>query len=124
VDVENAERWNSRGHFCAAAAAQAMRRISVEAASRNRQKRGGELARVGLIDALAPSPDERLVALDEALCQLADEDPRAARVLKLHQFAGLGHEQVAAVLQITVYRARQKWAYARAWLSHALDPSE
>jgi RNA polymerase sigma factor (TIGR02999 family) len=124
VDVENAERWNSRGHFFAAAA-QAMRRILVESARRKkRQKRGGELARVELVDALAQSADERYVALDEAMSQLAEEDPVAARVVELHHFAGLGHEQVASVLQITVYRARQKWAYSRAWLSHALDAEE
>src|SRR5581483_7017204 len=122
VDVDRAQHWNSRGHFFAAAA-QAMRRILVEAARRKkRQKRGGLLRREELIDALAPSPDDRLLALDEALVRLAEEDPLAARVVELHHFAGLGHEQVAATLQITVYRARQKWTYARAWLSDALDP--
>jgi RNA polymerase sigma factor (TIGR02999 family) len=123
VDVEQAQHWNSRGHFFAAAA-RAMRRILVESARRkNRQKRGGELQRVELIDAMAPETDGRLLALDEALTRLAEEDALAARVVELHHFAGLGHEQVAAALRITVYRARQLWTYARAWLSEALDRS-
>jgi RNA polymerase sigma factor (TIGR02999 family) len=104
-----------------AAAAQAMRRILVEAARRKkRQKRGGRLRRAELVDAPAPSADDRLLALDEALARLAEEDPLAARVIELHHFAGLGHDQVAAALHITVYQARQQWTYARAWLSDAL----
>jgi RNA polymerase sigma factor (TIGR02999 family) len=113
--------WNGRGHFFAAAA-QAMRRILVETARRKkRHKHGGQLRRAELIDAPAPSADDRLLALDEALARLAEEDPLAARVVELRQFGGLGHEKVAAALQITVYQARQKWTYARAWLSDALD---
>jgi RNA polymerase sigma factor (TIGR02999 family) len=114
--------WTGRGHFFAAAA-QAMRRILVEAARRKkRQKRGGRLRRVGLTDAPAVTADDRLLALDEALARLAEEDPMAARVVELRHFAGLGHEQIAAALNVTVYQARQKWTYARAWLSDALDP--
>jgi RNA polymerase sigma factor (TIGR02999 family) len=120
VNVEQSQRWNSRGHFFAAAA-EAMRRILVEQARRKkRQKRGGGLKRVDLVDAPAPSADDRLVALDEALTQLAQEDPLAAQVVELRHFAGLGHEEIAAALRITVYQARQKWTYARAWLSDAL----
>jgi RNA polymerase sigma factor (TIGR02999 family) len=120
VDVERAQHWRSRGHFFGAAA-EAMRRILVEAARRKkRQKRGGNLRRAELVDAPAPTPDDRLLALDEALSRLAAEDALAARVVELRQFAGLGHEQVAAALDITVYRARQKWTYARAWLSDVL----
>ncbi len=115
--------WNGRGHFFAAAA-QAMRRILVERARRKkRHKHGGRLRRAELIDAPAPSADDRLLDLDEALARLAEEDPLAARVVELRHFAGLGHEQVAAALQTTVYQARQKWTYARAWLSDALSDS-
>jgi RNA polymerase sigma factor (TIGR02999 family) len=120
VNVEQSQEWNGRGHFFAAAA-QAMRRILVEQARRKkRRKRGGELKRVELVDAPAPPADDRLVALDEALTQLAQEDSVAAQVVELRYFAGLGHEEVAAALGITVYQARQKWTYARAWLSEAL----
>jgi RNA polymerase sigma factor (TIGR02999 family) len=115
-----APAWNSRGHFFAAAA-EAMRRILVEAARRkSRLKRGGRLRRVDLVDQVSPEPDDDLLALDQALNRLVIEDPVAARVVELRQFAGLGHEDVAATLGITVYLARQKWTYARAWLHDAI----
>ena len=69
-----------------------------------------------MTDPAEPQTDERLLALDEALSRLAGEDPLAARVVELRHFAALGHEGVAAALGITVYQARQKWAYSRAWL--------
>ena len=112
--------WDGRGHFFAAAA-EAMRRILVEAARRKaRQKRGGGLRRVELGDQPAPDSDDDLLALDDALNRLATEDPVAAKVIELRQFAGLGYEEVAAALGITVYLARQKWTYARAWLGDVL----
>jgi DNA-directed RNA polymerase specialized sigma24 family protein len=76
---------------------------------------------VALADAPAPPPTDDVLALDEALSRLAAEDPVAARVVELRHFAGLGHDDIAAVLGITVYLARQKWTYARAWLRNALD---
>ncbi len=113
--------WDSRGHFFAAAA-EAMRRILVETARRKRRlKHGGAFRRGELADRVAAEPDELLLALDEALTGLAAEDPVAARVVELRHFAGLGHDAVAATLGITVYQARQKWTYARAWLRDALD---
>jgi RNA polymerase sigma factor (TIGR02999 family) len=113
-------RWDGRSHFFAAAA-QAMRHVLVEAARRKaRQKRGGGHRRVDLADPPAPDPDEELLALDDALNRLASEDPVAARVIELRQFAGLGHEETAAAMGITVYLARQKWTYARAWLGDVL----
>ncbi len=112
--------WDSRGHFFAAAAA-AMRRILVEKARRKgRIKHGGGAHRAGLADPQAPEPDQRLLALDDALTRLAAEDPIAAKVVELRHFTGAGHEGVAAALGITIYLARQKWTYARAWLGDAL----
>lgn len=120
VDVDKAQHWNSRGHFFAAAA-EAMRRILVENARRKRRiKHGGERQRVELADQSAPAPDEQLVALDDALTQLAAEDPVAAKVVELRHFGGLGHEDIATTLGISVYQARQKWTYARAWLRDVL----
>jgi RNA polymerase sigma factor (TIGR02999 family) len=114
------QQFANRGHFFAAAA-EAMRRILVESARRKRRiKHGGALQRSPLADYAAPAADEDLLALDEALQRLAAEDPVAARVLELHRFAGLGHKQIADALGITVYQARQKWTYARAWLRDAL----
>jgi RNA polymerase sigma factor (TIGR02999 family) len=121
VDVEKAQQWDGRRHFFAAAAL-AMRRILVESARRKgSQKRGGRLRRVNLVDQAASDPDDDLLALDEALNRLTIEDPVAARVVELRQFAGLGHDEVAATLGISVYLARQKWTYARAWLRDALE---
>ena len=120
VGPQQARDWSSRGHFFAAAA-EAMRRILVESARRkDRLKHGGALRRVELADAAALPPADDLLALDEALGRLAAEDPVAARVVELRHFAGLGHNDIAAVLGITVYLARQKWTYARAWLRNAL----
>jgi DNA-directed RNA polymerase specialized sigma24 family protein len=76
---------------------------------------------VPLADVAAPSADQAVIDLDEALSRLAVEDPLAAEVIGLHHFAGLNYEQVADTLQITVYQARQKWTYARAWLKAALQ---
>ncbi len=120
VDVERAQHWNSRGHFFAAAA-EAMRRILVETARRKQTvKHGGQFRRVAVSEPEAASPDDALVAVDEALTLLAAEDPQAAKVVELRYFAGLSHEEVAVALGITVYQARQKWTYARAWLRDSL----
>ena len=116
VDVEKVQSWDSRGHFFTAAA-EAMRRILVETARRKqRGKHGGEFRRLEMAELATVEPDDDLILLDEALTQLAAEDPLAANVVKLRYFAGLGHAEVAATLTITVYQARQKWTYARAWL--------
>jgi RNA polymerase sigma factor (TIGR02999 family) len=115
------QRWNSRSHFFAAAA-QAMRRILVERARRKaRIKYGREWRRIAVAELADADEDARLLALDEALSRLAAEDSQAARVVELHHFAGLSHDLVAKALGVTVYHARQKWSYARAWLRDALS---
>ena len=120
VDTEQVQRWDSRGHFFSAAA-ESMRRILVEQARwKRRVKHGGEARRVRLPEIASLEPDDTLVALDEALTHLVAEDPEAAKVVELRYFAGLGHEETAATLGMTVYRARQKWTYARAWLRNAM----
>ena len=112
--------WDGRGHFFAAAA-EAMRRILVEAARRKgRHKHGGGKQRVEVADPSAPDPDDTLLALDEVLARFAAEDSLAARVVELRYFTGADHEAVATALGISVYQARQKWSYARAWLRDAL----
>jgi RNA polymerase sigma factor (TIGR02999 family) len=120
VKADHGRPWDGRGHFFAAAAL-AMRRILIDNARRKtRIKRGGQQRRIELADHEAPVADVHLLALDEALTRLAEEDPLAAKVVELRYFAGLGHEAVAAALNITVYQARRKWTYARAWLRDAL----
>jgi RNA polymerase sigma factor (TIGR02999 family) len=112
--------FESRSHFLRAAA-EAMRRILVDhARARRAEKRGGDRKRVRADDLEAPRPVADLLDLDEAVNRLADEDALAAQVVELHHFAGLPHEEVAQSLRITVYLARQKWSYARAWLKAEL----
>jgi RNA polymerase sigma factor (TIGR02999 family) len=116
------QEFASRPHFFGAAA-EAMRRILIDRArARKSLKRGGG-RRVTLDDAAAPDPDDRLLALDEALTQLAGADPLAARVVEMHHFAGMSHDQVATALDLSVYLARQKWTFARAWLKTTLGES-
>lgn len=118
------QQWNSRGHFFAAAA-RAMRCILIEnARKKKRLKHGGGGARRGdLAEAAAIQEDERLLDLDEALSKLEAEDPIAASVVELRHYAGLGHEECAEALGITIYRARQKWEYAKAKLTVLLRSS-
>jgi RNA polymerase sigma factor (TIGR02999 family) len=121
VESEHPARFANQRHFFAAAA-QAMRRILVETARRKKRlKHGGRHHRIELTDQPASSSDEQLVALDQGLQDLSHEDALAAQVVELRHFAGLGHEQIAETLDITVYQARQKWTYARAWLREALN---
>jgi RNA polymerase sigma factor (TIGR02999 family) len=114
--------WNGRGHFFAAAA-EAMRRILVENARRKRRlRRGGDRKRLPLNDALLAdaAADDRLLAVDEALGALAEEDETVAEVVKLRYFAGLTIRQTAEALGISVRTANRHWAYARAWLYQQL----
>jgi len=112
------EAWKSRGHFFGAAA-EAMRRILVDNARRKRRhKHGGNRARVDLdaVEVAVAEPADDLVALDEALSQLADADAQAAELVKLRYFAGLTVKQAADVLGISPRSADFLWVYARAWL--------
>jgi RNA polymerase sigma factor (TIGR02999 family) len=120
VDVDQAQRWNSRGHFFAAAA-EAMRRILIDQARRKQsQKRGGGNQRVDLDAAALAAPaaeDARdLLALDDALAQLEAEEPQKARLVKLRYFAGLSLADAAAALGISPATAKRHWIYARSWL--------
>jgi len=125
VDVEQAQHWNSRGHFFAAAA-EAMRRILVEAARRHRAaKRGAGCERVELPDFPGDTSEEQLdlLALEEALQKLEDQHPAKARVVKLRFYAGCTLEQTAELLGISRATAQRHWAYARAWLFGQMNRS-
>jgi len=118
VDGEEAQHWDSRGHFFVAAA-EAMRRILVENARRKKQKkRGGQHKRQDLQegDLATAAPSDDLLALDEALSQLAEEAPEKAKLVKLRYFAGLTSEEAAEALGISRATAVRHWTYARAWL--------
>ena len=122
VDNNPAQPWNSRGHFFAAAA-EAMRRILVENARRKgSQKRGGDRGRpdIDVSELAAPQLREDLLALDDALNQLAAADPEAARLVQLRYFAGLTLAEAAQVLGVSARTADRLWAYARSWLHQAL----
>jgi RNA polymerase sigma factor (TIGR02999 family) len=117
------QRWNSRGHFFAAAA-EAMRRILVERARRKaRTRHGGGLRRVGLLDAepAAPTDDEQVLLLDEALTRLAAARRQAAELVKLRFFAGLTLEEIAPMLDLSPRTTRRLWAFARAWLRRDME---
>jgi len=118
VDVEQAQCWDSRGHFFAAAA-EAMRRILVDnARHKQSRKHGGDLERHDLdnLQLAAPEFCEQLLALNDALTDLADKDPIKAELVKLRHFAGLTIEEAAQALGISTTTANRHWAYARAWL--------
>jgi RNA polymerase sigma factor (TIGR02999 family) len=123
VDVQKPQQWDNPGHFFAAAA-EAMRRILVENIRRKTsQKRGRDAERVPLeqIDLALPTPDDDLLALDEALTRLAAERPAIAELVKLRFFAGLTTEAAAQMLGISAATAYRHWNYARAWLCRAVS---
>src|SRR5262245_58385419 len=122
VDAEQAQLWNSRGHFFAAAA-EAMRRILVEQARRRHAaKRGGQHGREELHESgiAAPGDVEETLAINDILDHFATIDPVAANLVKLRFFLGLTMEEVAQVLNLSVRSAYDAWAYARACLHRPL----
>jgi RNA polymerase sigma factor (TIGR02999 family) len=126
VDSSQAQEWNSRGHFFAAAA-EAMRRILVERARHKRsQKAGGGRRRQEMPDIEAPAagPDVDLLSLNEALTKLETQDRRKAELIKLRFFAGLTIEQAAQALGISTSTADNDWAYARCWLRLEMEGGE
>ncbi len=118
VDVDQSQNWHSRGHFFAAAA-EAMRRILIDNAHRKKSlKRGGNRKRVELSDvepAIRP-PEDDLIALSEALDQLAEIQPQTVELVKLRYFAGFTNKQSAKLMDISPRKADSLWAYARVWL--------
>ena len=123
IDAKQAQTWDGRGHFFAAAA-EAMRRILVDKArSKAADKRGGHGKRLDLdqLTLASAEPSADLLALDEALTQLEQHDAAAAQLVKLRFFAGLTHQDAADALGITRRAADRLWALARAWLFQQLD---
>ncbi|MCA9756666.1 MAG: sigma-70 family RNA polymerase sigma factor [Candidatus Eisenbacteria bacterium] len=119
--------WQDRGHFFAIAA-QAIRRILVDhARRRNRVKRGGGAAHVTLdakLGASVEQPGLEILALDEALKELARESPEKAHVVELRFFAGLSSKEIAEHLGITERTVRRYWAYSQAWLYRRLSGTD
>jgi len=122
VDTEQPPKWNGRGHFFAAAA-EAMRRILVEAARRKQsQKHGGKLQRIDLeVDGIeGGTAQQDLLALDDALGSLDERWPDKAQLVKLRYFGGLTIPEAAQAMDISTATAERHWRFARAWLHSQL----
>lgn len=120
------QSFDNRGHFFAAAA-EAMRRILVENARRNKRLRyGGAHQRRELNSDIAatPEPDVDLIALDEALGKLTVRYPVHARLVELRYFGGLSGEEAARILGISASTADRHWVFARAWLRREVGDQE
>lgn len=118
VDAREQQQWDSRGHFFAAAA-EAMRRILVERARKRQAKKyGGDRQRISLddVDVSDDSRGDELLAINEALEELQQNDATSAELVKLRFFAGCGHQEAAEMLGITRREADRLWATARAWM--------
>jgi RNA polymerase sigma factor (TIGR02999 family) len=115
-------QWQNRAHFFAVMA-QVMRHILIDHARRRHfAKRGGEWQRVSLDESSVMTPERaaELVALDDALTELARLDPRKSRVVELRYFGGLSLEETAAILEVSTMTVRRDWRAAKAWLYKAL----
>jgi RNA polymerase sigma factor (TIGR02999 family) len=126
VGQAEGQRWDSRRHFFAAAA-ESMRRILLDRArNKHRLKRGGGWRRLRLdqLELSVAEPPDDLLALDEALAKLAQEDPPCAELVKLRFFAGLTLDEAAAALGIARRTADRLWAFARSWLYDAMRQAD
>jgi RNA polymerase sigma factor (TIGR02999 family) len=124
--VAGEPRWDSRGHFFAAAA-EAMRRILIDRArEKQAQKRGGGRRRLDIdaVDLATQAAPDQLLAVDDALAKLARADPAAARLVELRYFAGLTVEEAGKAQGISTATAYRHWKYARAWLHSELLGTE
>lgn len=122
VDQTRVE-WTDRAHFFGVAA-NAMRRILVDYARRYRaEKRGGTARRVSLTDSMlvTEARADTLLALDEALTELARIDERLSRIVECRFFAGLTEEETAEVVGVTARTVRRDWIKAKGWLHSALE---
>jgi RNA polymerase sigma-70 factor, ECF subfamily len=117
-------QWQNRAHFFAVSA-QVMRRILVEHARRHNLKRGGAVQHVSLDEAAEVSGGRTadLVALDDAMNQLARLDPRKVQVVEMRFFGGLSVEETAEVLKVSPVTVMRDWNTAKAWLYRELTGS-
>lgn len=126
VDGVQAQHWNNRGHFFAAAA-EAMRRILVEGARyKSRVRHGRDCQRVELRDVVAPAAPaaETILAVNDAVTALATDDPVAADIVNLNFFAGMTLDETAEALGISRATVYRQWSYARAMLRMALSGND
>ncbi len=117
--------WQNRAHFLGVAA-QMLRRVLVDhARAKQRRKRSSGTVVLSFEESLVSGPEQNLdvVALDEALSELARIDPQQSRIVELRFFAGVSIEETAASLAISPATVKRDWAVARAWLYRRLTPS-
>ena len=114
-------KWQDRAHFFAVSA-QLMRRILVEHARKQNLKRGGGVQHVSLEEAamVGGEPSTDLVALDDAMNQLARLDPRKVQVVEMRFFGGLSIDETAEVLKVSPVTVRRDWTAAKVWLYGAM----
>ena len=120
---EEARGFQNRAHFFGAAAL-AMRRILVDSARRrNRPKHGGDRDRVELEDdaALVSPPDDDVLAIDEAVRELEERDPRKGRIVNLRYFAGLTNEETAEALGVSIGTIEREWRFIKVWLRERIE---
>ena len=127
VNNEKDQHWDNRGHFFAAAA-EAMRRILIEAARRKgRLQHGGSFGRQELAEDLeinSSIPSDELLTINEALEKLEAEDPSVARLVKLRFFVGLSMPDVSELLGVSLRSAEREWTYARSWLHREISKGD
>jgi RNA polymerase sigma factor (TIGR02999 family) len=114
-------QWQNRAHFFAVSA-QLMRRILVEHARRHNLKRGGGIQHISLEETAIVGGDRAadLIALDDAMAELARLDPRKVKVVEMRFFGGLSVEETAEVLQVSPVTVMRDWSTAKAWLYREL----
>jgi RNA polymerase sigma-70 factor, ECF subfamily len=118
--------WKNRAHFFSVAS-EMMRRILVNyARDRAAVKRGGNAQRISLshLDEVAEQPNVDLIALDQALTELAKEDERKARIVELKFFGGMTNNEIAEVMKISDATVEREWTVARAWLYRSIEGSK
>lgn len=122
VDVETIKKWDSRGHFFAAAA-EAMRRILIEAARARRAIKRAQPQRSPLTAVVPDSPvsDQQLVEINDAFEELAKLHPQVAQLVKLRFFAGFSMKEIAELQSISVRKAHYLWDFGRCWLKSKID---
>jgi RNA polymerase sigma factor (TIGR02999 family) len=116
-------RWANRAHFFAAAA-EAMRRILIEhARAKEGPRRGGGAPKLplGIVDLATTDDPEQILALDEAISRLKEEDPDAAQVVQLRFYAGLSVEETAQAMDVSPRTIEREWSFARAFLLRVLE---
>ncbi|MBA3480731.1 MAG: sigma-70 family RNA polymerase sigma factor, partial [Pirellulales bacterium] len=125
VDGEKAQHWNSRGHFFGAAA-ESMRRILVDNARRKQSLKRGQFQRqdANLDQLCRKEVSSDILAVDEALVKLAQENLPVAKLVELRFFAGLTLDEAALALGVSVRTANRYWTYAKAYLHNAIHDDE